>query len=698
MKLHKYLSFFLIVAVMLISDACKRGIIKSPSWETEILLPIAFGNLGIEHLVGDTLIRENIDQSVSLVYRNPIYKLNLTDQQIQIPDTSLKSKVTLDSIYLPNRTMNYKITLGQLARADQGTTGALILALHGFTAAIPPVNNLSSTDQEIDATEFFESAELDSGYLDLQVANGFEVDITDVIFRMKNKTNGFVIFQDTFALIPKGGQVSASYYIGGMTVEGTLLGDIVNLSSPGSGGNGVPIDTNDAITLSLTARDLKVHAATAIFPAQNLVNIKNEVTYNMGGPEFTMMKIRSGSLIVKAFNTIEDSLLLRYKIPRAYDPMGQSIDFKSSVAPAPVGGSTQFSKTIDLSGYTIDLTGKNFNKVNTFYNEFKASIDSSGKIISISLDDSISVFYGLVDIIPEYLKGYVGQHAFSVGPEAAGFNLFKHLFSGTLDIEQLSVDFSLYNTIGAEGAITLNSLVAESASTGSSLALTAPFIGNQMAINRAFENPFMPGRTTIHLDESNSNIRNLISTLPNKLVYDIDLEINPNGNYFNYQDFVGFDDYLEVALDLEIPLSFVANNLLLIDTVDFSIGAEKSSQTSITSGTFSFIADNGYPLGAGLQVYFLNPGGQITDSLFTTEQTLLPAEIDPNTCLVTQQVRSKFETVFDQQRINQLKDATQAIVKVKFDSPSINNCPFLKIYSDYRLKFKLTGRMAYGVE
>lgn len=698
MKISKHFFILLFISALLFHGSCKRGLIKTPAWETDLLVPIAFGDFGLENLVGDTLIHQNSDNSLSLVYKNSVYKLRLTEQSIKIPDTSLKSLVTLDSIYLPNRTVNYPITLGQLARADQGTTGAIILALHGFTAAIPPVSNLSNTDQEIDATEFFESADLDSGFLDLRVVNGFEVDITDVIFRMKNKSNGFVIFQDTFPVIPKGGQVFESYFIGGMTVEGTLLGDIVNLSSPGSGGNGVPIDTNDAITLTLEARDLKVHAATAIFPAQNLVNIKNEVTYNMGGPEFTLMRIKSGNLVVRAFNTIEDSLKLRYRIPAAVNQMGIPIDFVSAVAPAPTGGSTMFERIIDLSGYTIDLRGKNHNKVNTFYNEFKASIDSSGKIISISLDDSISVYYGLVDIVPEYLKGYLGKHSFSIGPDETTFNLFKNITSGTLDLEQLSVDFTLYNTIGAEGSVKLNSLQASNAGTGANVTLNAPVVNSNLSVIRAFENPFIPGITRIHLSESNSNIKALIQSLPDKLTYDLDLEINPGGNVFNYQDFVSFDDYLEVALEMGMPLSFVANQLQLVDTVDFDLGNSGNGNTSIKDATLTFLVDNGYPLSAEVQVYFLSPGGQIIDSLFGVPAFIQPGSVDQNLCMVTNQVRSKFQENFNQNRIDQLKSAKKAKVRVVFNSASAGSCNYLKIFSDYRFKFKLTGRLTHAVE
>ena len=72
---------------------------------------------------------------------------------------------------------------------------------------------------------------------------------------------------------------------------------------------------------------------------------------------------------------------------------------------------------------TIDLRGANGTSYNTFYNEFKASIDSTGNMVSISLEDSVEVQYGLRDIIPSELKGYFGQTDFSVSDTVGGLSL-----------------------------------------------------------------------------------------------------------------------------------------------------------------------------------------------------------------------------------------------------------------------------------
>ncbi|MBK7441141.1 MAG: hypothetical protein IPI65_06325 [Bacteroidetes bacterium] len=86
-----------------------------------------------------------------------------------------------------------------------------------------------------------------------------------------------------------------------MTVEGNLLGQILYFSTPGSPDVPVLIDTSDVVVITLTARDMELQEAVAVFPEQNLINNANDVQYDMGGPEFTEMGM-------EAYITLEDSL------------------------------------------------------------------------------------------------------------------------------------------------------------------------------------------------------------------------------------------------------------------------------------------------------------------------------------------------------------------------------------------------------
>ena len=696
----RQLPFLICLVVIMVSIGCRKYLKDNVSWETEVLAPLANGSMTINEIIQDTLLQVGADNSMKLVYQNNIYTVNLLEEKISIPDTALKSTVKLDSIVLPNRSIEYPISLGRLALEEQTGIGGLIIFLNGQNATIPPITGLTSNGQDIDASSLFETAVLDGGFLDLSITNGFPVDITNVVFRIKNKNSGNVVLMDSFDVIPKNSTKTKSFDLAGKTVEGSLVADLLNLDSPGSNGVNVPIDTSDVLLLKVTARDLDVFSATAIFPAQNLIDVSKEVTYNMGGPEFTFMKIKSGKLVVTAVNTIEDSLKLNYKIPGARSAAGVPIDFYTAVAPAPVGGSIFLNDTIDLSGYSIDLTGLNNNKVNTFYNSFTAGIDSTGKVISISLDDSVEVFYGLIDIVPEYVKGYVGKHQVNVGPASTAFTLFNKIKAGSLDLEKVDVNFTITNPMGVEGNTKIDYIRAINTKTNTTLNLTAPAVINQtLPIKRGFENPLIPGITKIKLDKNNSNIKNLIEVFPNKLEYKLQMNINPNGNIYNYQDFIIFQNKLNVSLDMEMPLSFVANDLVLQDTFDFKINSDQSESTNIQDGVFTILFDNGFPLDAKIQVYFTNTSGKIIDSLFAAPKPVTAAPLEPTTCQANEKVRTRLDAELEAAKIDRIRTASKVVLKVSFNSKSAPTCSdYVKIYSHYGIDFKLLARFNYLIE
>ncbi len=681
--------FILLLLGISLLGSCKKNP-KRAWWDTDIMIPLLNGDLTISNVAGDSLIATGDNQVLHFVYKNVLYALNLQDD-IHIPDTSVTEVISLDSIRIDNREFDYILTLGQLARADQSGFGTLILSLHGFTAPIPSVNNLTANDIDVDATSIFENALIDSGYLDITITNGFPVPITDVQFQLRNAGNGQLVITDTFAYLAPGSQETHSYNLAGKWLDGHLKADLLNLNSPGSSGNPVLIDTNDAITMHFRAHDLRLKEATAIFPAQNLIDLSNEVEYFMNGPEFTQMKIRSGRLVISAINTIEDSLRLHYSIPEAKNPAGQIVDIYSTVAPAPPGGSATIQDEFDLSGYTIQLTGKNHNKVNTFYNTFTARIDSTGKLIHLSLDDSVFVIYGLVDIVPEYVKGYLGQHTYNIGPDKTSFDLFKRIYGGSFSLDQVSLDFVVTNFMGAEGSLTVNMLEATNKS-GNVLPLNAPFIGQPVNLVRAFENPNMAGISRLHLDDQNSNIKDLIEHMPDWLTYQIDLDINPQGNAFNYQDFAHYGKVLEAAMEMDIPIEVQASSLLFADTANFSLDVNNLNR--IKSGTFSLVTQNGFPLSASVQVYFLDEAYSVIDSLFDQEAVIHSAELDPATCNSMSSVEDILKVSFDRDRLNRLKEARKSVVMVRFSTPSQSPCSGpVKFYSDYLLHYNLSVRL-----
>ena len=340
-----YKGLLLLLCVILVIASCRRSL--DTGWDTRYLTPIVTGELTIYDLVPDTLTQFEDDESVTLVYKSEL------QEAIEIPDTAVEVYVSLDSLTLEDQEMEVSISLGQIAIDLGFPIGTLIILSNGDSAVLAPLTGLSTDPTPIDATSFFETATFSQGSLSVSLANGLPVDLDTVVLKLTNFTDGALIMQDTFFLVPATGvPVVITKNLAGMTVEGNMIAEILNFNTPGSGEDSVFIDTSDALFIQFTAFDMELLEATAVFPEQNLINSANDVEYDMGGPEFTMMGIESGHVVVYVVNSINDTIEIVYDIPGAIGPDGSSVHIVSKVAP-----NDTLDEPFDLHGYTIDLRG-----------------------------------------------------------------------------------------------------------------------------------------------------------------------------------------------------------------------------------------------------------------------------------------------------------------------------------------------------
>ena len=179
---------------------------------------------------------------------------------------------------------------------------------------------------------------------------------------------------------------------------------------------------------------------------------------------------------------------------------------------------------------------------------------------------------------------------------------------------------------------------------------------------------------------------------------DAEAIVNPNGNAFNYQDFLHDDSRLRVSLDVEMPLSFIANDLTLADTMDFSLGDAESSTEAVKGGTFKLLVDNGFPLDAEVELVFLNQNGNEILTLFDTPAFINPGVLD-NDCIISNVERTQIEVAVGEPKMRLIQSAEAIYIRVKFNTTSTPSCTdHIKIYSDYTFGYQLIGDFRYEVK
>jgi len=194
------------------------------------------------------------------------------------------------------------------------------------------------------------------------------------------------------------------------------------------------------------------------------------------------------------------------------------------------------------------------------------------------------------------------------------------------------------------------------------------------------------------LNTTNSNIDELIEVLPDKLVYEGDLIINPLGNISGSNDFFYKAYPLKANLNIEMPLSLVANNLTLADTVDFNLDSENVED--IIEGSLLINADNGYPFDAVFKLELLDQNDQVSKEMTLINNTIAAAPV--NSQLKVEAPRFSILTLpLSAADITTLTLAKKMKITVAFTTTE--QPQHLKIYSDYKIDITIVGDFSYQV-
>jgi hypothetical protein len=257
--------------------------------------------------------------------------------------------------------------------------------------------------------------------------------------------------------------------------------------------------------------------------------------------------------------------------------------------------------------------------------------------------------------------------------------------------------FTVEKGIGVDGQVKINGLTAISKNNGTKT-LSGSIIGQPLVINRGTDFPLKATTTTHNINNSNSNIRELLGILPNKLLYDVEIRTNVNGNNLQYRDFAYLESALKVKLDAEIPLSLIANNLVLQDTIAFDLSQTNTNINGITDGIINLIAYNKYPIEANIDMIIYDENWNAVDTL-VINQLVAAADLN-NDCKADKAKRTKIPLYVNEDRMAKIKTGRQAVIRADFSTKSSNticNGQYLKIYSDYNLDITFTARFNYTV-
>ncbi len=302
----------------------------------------------------------------------------------------------------------------------------------------------------------------------------------------------------------------------------------------------------------------------------------------------------------------------------------------------------------------------------------------------------------LKDLEFKYVQGHWGYQLYPLTRDTIEIDINKSNLKGNITVKDPKVTMTVLNSWGfpTRGKIKYLSFIGRDGvnrELKSTILDTAgvdwdwpQFIKNEVGQTKV---------THFVFDGSNSNIAAIFNSQPVRLVYEID-GISNAENDLNLVGFITDSSTLKFAMKVELLLEGTAQNFASNDTLNLSFGdLDDLDPLEYEDAEFKLVTENEMPMGASLQLYFLDNQGVRTDSLFQNGQVeaIKAAPVDANG-RATEAARVETFIPMTVARFNKIKDAKRAYVQLYF-STTDNGQKNVKLLADANLRLKMGLRV-----
>lgn len=696
-------SFFILVLALGMSISCQKKLLE-PSWNTKVITPIAFSSMKVRELIKNSSgVSTDQNQLLNFVYTDTVYTLdNPLNSLVELSITPIKRVVNLESLKLEDQNIQNKTVLGSLinqipsgfpkpsdgSSINPFTLSFLNLALAGAGA--------SALGSNIDLSTFLQEAYIKQALFDLSITNQTNFDIINLKYQIKNTETGEVLVDGTILKVPSKQTIpEPTIDLANQILDKPIRGKLTvsfggfSLALP-SGKTSAVLNYTDYLEFSAKLYDIKVTKAKAQFPAQEIIRNNDNNTFTAeNNVQLKFAKIEEGYAYVKGWSTIPVDINVDYSSPNIKTKEGEDFSFKTVI-------DNKFNTELNAKEVNYYFNDFNFNfevptaspplEFNSFNSTIIGDIDATNGILSISLEDEINVEIGMGKLLPSYARGYLGELNEKV-VETIPIDIFKNT-NGTINFDKVNLQLEIVNEIGVNARLKIKTLKSRNSKTGK----TATYIGDLSDFNilPAKENGSTFSATTSILNLGNA--ANLLSILPDFIEIDMELTLNPEGNDKQFKDFIHKEASIKAFIAVNIPFVASVEGLSVQDTsaVDFST---LEVPNGLSNGVLSVVIDNGLPIDANLEVYFIDNQNVLVEKL-SDNQIIKAAQLDFGTGKVTDKTKTVLRFDISKDKLDQLKAATKMVVKPTFDT---KNKEVVKFYDYYTFDVQLLADFGYQV-
>jgi hypothetical protein len=345
------------------------------------------------------------------------------------------------------------------------------------------------------------------------------------------------------------------------------------------------------------------------------------------------------------------------------------------------------SDIIDLSGFKFDLT-EGGTTTNSFQFDAMVTINYEGQpvLASNSLDLNVQILSAGFDSV----YGLFATRDIESDPETIQLDFFESLLEGSFYLDEPSISLEFGNSFGLPIGVDLGNLTFSNATETQNL--TGSVTMSQQIIGAPdFSQIGETVISSIIIDNTTSNLPDLVSMLPTEITYQLSGTINPAG--LNQHTFVLGTSKVDIGLKLELPLIGRISDLKIDQ--EFELDGSTTFD-DINYALFKITIANGFPLGAVMQVSFLDQAGQVLDVLIDGDQNLINAAPVDDQGIVTESEIKVTEIEFDKAKIDAVLDTKTLLLEVFFTTTD-DGTVSVRMLDSYEMNVKMGVQTEFNV-
>lgn len=426
----------------------------------------------------------------------------------------------------------------------------------------------------------------------------------------------------------------------------------------------------------------------SIPPDFNLISFSTNHEVALNDVELKEVLASGGTLQYAIKSYVNGYLTCTYSIP-GLSLNGVPTFITANTQPASPSSPFVIQGSIDLAGYTMNLTGEDGSLRNKLYSQINVRTSANAPS-NASINGMDSVVVDLRFIAPKisYAKGYFGSSVYEINQEV-DFSSSIDMPTGMLNLPAASLALRIENYVGADARLAFNQFAGLSEQSPNAFSLEYSPLFSTINITRAtdFSGQVVPTVHEFLLNESNSNIHQFISSLPERLVLNGSLLFNPLGDVSDGNDFIYTKNTLNTWLDVDIPLRFSASQMLFRDTIALTNDAF-SAEDALLAMRFS----NTFPLDMQVNLKLVKENGALIQWL--AEGLRIPSAegyFTPGGILATSHVEN---IGLGSSAIEQLKSPHLLVVEAWLNTPQFP--AYIALRPEMRLTFSVS--MSANVE